>query len=165
MNWAQALLPVVGLCADAAVVVVLSRCGQPLLKSVYSGFSYGLGLVLAAGWTSGSPLMQILADCICFSALGYGFFHFLNMGETARRIRLLLELEAGGPLTEGELLARYSAGDIVKVRLGRLLRNGQIKERQGRYVLGGSTVLFMARALLLLKKILLGKTTVEIEGI
>lgn len=164
MNWFQAFLPVYGLAADMALVVLLSRCGFSLLKSVYAAFVCGLGLVLAASWFSGAAFPQLLADSLCFAALGYGFFHFLNMGETARRIRLLLELEAGGQLAEAEILSRYSAKDIVDVRLGRLLRNGQIKELDGRYVIGGSAVLFMAMALVALKKILLGKTNVEISG-
>ena len=161
MSWNAALLPLLGLLVNALVVVALARRGVSLLKSVYGGFMLGAVFVLASDLQADALTGKCVADALIFCALGYGFFHFLNMGETARRIRLLLELRENGPLTEAELLGRYSAADIVEVRMGRLVRSGQVRLVDGRYVAGAPAVLFMERALTIMKRIFLGRPRAE----
>lgn len=162
MSWNAALLPLLGLLVNALAVVALARRGVSLLRSVYGGFTLGAVFVLASDLQAGAQAAKYAADGLIFCALGYGFFHFLNMGETARRIRLLLELRENGAQTEAELLGRYSAADIVDARMGRLLRNGQVRLVDGRYVVGAPAVLFMERALTIMKRIFLGRPRAEI---
>jgi len=161
MTWNGALLPLLGLAVDALAVVLLARRGCSLLKSVYGGFLLGALFVCGADLQAGASFALFAADGLCFCALGYGFFHFVNMGETARRIRLLLELRENGPLPEAELLRRYPASEILDARLGRLLRNGQVRLSEGRYAVGAPAVLFMERALTGMKKIFLGPARAE----
>ena len=94
-----------------------------------------------------------------YAALGYCYFHFINLGETARRVRLMRELAEAGPagLGKEELLSRYNARTMVEARFRRLLDNSQVVERNGRYYVGKPAVLWMARLVLLLKKLLLGR--------
>jgi hypothetical protein len=157
-EWLMVLAPVAGLAVNVIAQVALFRLRPVvgLLRSIYVGFALGLaaalGLTAVACRQMGSPLGdamgQGLVNGLTAGALGYGYFHFLNLGETARRIRILREVvEAGGTLTAGDLLQRYNARMMVEQRLARLLRNGQVVVREGRYALGRPTVLRMARAL------------------
>ncbi len=169
-EWFSALSPVLGLALNVAVQVATFR-GRPaigLLRSEYLGFAAGLaGVMVVAGAarsvSSGAAppvdaAFRVLLSLGCYAALGYCHFHFVNLGETARRIRLLRELhEAGGALSHGELAARYGAGEIVGKRIARLLGTGQVVLREGRYHIGSPLVLTIARGMVALKKVLLKK--------
>jgi len=133
----------------------------PLLKSIYSGFITGLIVLFVCHICFSNRFIQsggyLLANFIIYSLLGYCYFNFVCLGETARRIRILRELlDAGEGLSYDELLKRYNAKDIVEVRIKRLLTNGQIVLKDGRYFIGKPVVLGMAKAVGLLKWILLG---------
>ena len=44
-----------------------------------------------------------------YGVLSFGYFHFINLGETARRIRIIREIDAAGrPLTREVILDRYT---------------------------------------------------------
>jgi len=137
-----------------------------LLKSVISGFiSGGIIVVLTEMYvfiTVGVPVPQVLpifiVNLIIYGVLGYCYFHFINLGETARRIRILRELyDANGGLTLEEILQRYNAGNIVEMRINRLLKNDQIKYNNGRYYIGKPIMLLIAKIILLMKRLILGK--------
>lgn len=156
--WRMAWAAPAGLAANVVLQILLFHliCRPRLLRSVVLGFLLGglaaLGLSLQAALELDLPALEAsgqgIANLLTYAALGYGYFHFINLGETARRIRLLRELvEANGALTTEALLQRYNAAGIVEVRLGRLLRNHQVTLRQGRLFLARPTVLWMARLL------------------
>jgi len=163
------LNPVLGLAVNVAVQVACMRWvpGMRLLKSVFYGFGAGILTVLSIElcvqtgvyvFTDHAPLL--LVNILTYGALGYCYFHFINLGETARRIRMLRELyEAGRTLTKAELLERYNAKEIVTQRLDRMLGHGQIVEREGRYCIGNPTLLVMAVFMVLMKKLMLGKVS------
>lgn len=153
MTLLQAAAPAIGLAFNCLVQVRACRRDKRLLSSVYRGFAGGAAAcALACGF--GAALLPAL---VTYAALGYCYFHFINLGETARRIRLLRELAEGGPdgLSKEQLLAGYNAKGILAARLERLLNNSQIVEKDGRYYLGGRAVFGMARILLLMKRLLL----------
>ena len=86
----------------------------------------------------------------------YCYFHFVNLGETARRIRILTELwESGDGLSRNEILERYDASHIVNVRLQRMINKKQIIVENGRYYIGKPIMLYMARAIVMMKLVLL----------
>lgn len=155
MTLLQALSPVAGLAVNCAAQVLLCRRSGKLLNSVYRGFAGGAAAcALACGF--GQELAPAL---ITYGALGYCYFHFINLGETARRIRIVRELAEAGPagLSRDELLSRYNARIMVEARFKRLVNNAQVVERDGRYYSGKPAVLLMARTLSLIKKVLLGR--------
>lgn len=169
-GWLSALSPALGLAVNVAVQVASFRArpAMGLLRSEYLGFAAGLAGVAAAEWagwtlrTGAAPpvdaAFRALLSLGCYAALGYCHFHFVNLGETARRIRLLRELhDAGGALTRAELVARYGAREIVAKRVARLLGTGQVVLRKGRYHVGNPVVLTIARGTVAMKRILLGK--------
>jgi hypothetical protein len=137
-----------------------------LLKSVFLGFALGfLCLILFAAGLFLEKIMPV-KECvgifgvylITYICLGYCYFHFINLGETARRIRILRELyDARDGLTTKELLERYNAREILQRRLTRLLHNGQLIRKNDAYYIGSPCMLLMAQVLVFFKFILLGK--------
>jgi hypothetical protein len=163
--WSLATLSAAGL-ANVAVQIglyrVLSGQGR-LLKSQVAGAAAGLAVLLVPGLAGSLPSSLAaspwswIADLLIYLAFCYIYFHWNNMGETARRIRLLRELaEAADGLSEAELLARYPGREILDRRLTRLIDGGQIVERDGRLQLSGGLVLVSARLVGLAKAIVIG---------
>lgn len=163
-----AFIPVFGLLVNVLFQVVSFRCFKSLtlLKSVIAGFVVGgICIVIIEKCTffplRKSPLdivLTVVTDLAIYAALGYCYFHFVNLGETARRVRILRELiEAREGLAEDEILARYNAKQIVTMRIDRLLHNGQIVEQEGRYIVGKPFMLLIARGMTWLKRFLLAK--------
>jgi hypothetical protein len=167
-EWLMLLAPAVGLSVDVAAQIALFRGCRAigLLRSEFGGFIAGAAATAALSWRAAMarPLPStegiafLVANLAIFAALGYGYFHFVNLGETARRVRILRELAAaGGTLTREELFRRYNGAEIVRIRLERLLATGQIVLRNGCYCIGNHTLLRMARLIQLMKLLLLGK--------
>ncbi|HOW90205.1 MAG TPA: hypothetical protein PL037_07970 [Elusimicrobiales bacterium] len=154
MTVSRALLPVWGLIANVVLQVAAARAGMPLLRSVFAGFAAGSVPVI---WVSGlSPALP--GDMLAYGCFGYCYFHFLNLGETARRIRLVRELFLSrGGLSEEGLLARYGSAEILSARIKRLTDNGQLVFRGGRYFIGRPAVLVMARIMTAMKLAVIGR--------
>lgn len=134
-----------------------------LLKSLLFGFVFGLlneaGFILYFFTRAADFYKFSIGDCfvnvITYCCLAYCYFHFVNLGETARRIRILRELkETPGGLTQSDILARYNAGEIINRRLERLVANRQVVVKDGRYFIATPVVLYMAKFMFFLKAIL-----------
>lgn len=163
-----ALGPLIGLAVCVVVHVLVSRAAPALPRLHGIAVSVGAGLVVASvlPWLadSGAPTDiggwgAALAWLSTYLLLAYCYvIGFFNLGESARRIRLLIELEQAGPrgLSLEEILTVYNARMIVTLRTERLMTGGQIVERDGRYVLRSPVMLRAAKALTLLKVVLLG---------
>lgn len=160
------LIPIAGLTINVLTQVLSFRYLSQfaLLKSVFLGFAGGLifiitlqGGLYSLPSTSGSAALA--ANIAIYGALAYCYFHFLNLGETARRIRIVRELhDSPNGLSMVEILDRYNSKDMVALRINRLVGNGQIIYKDNAYHIGKPVLLWMARAILLLKRILLGKS-------
>ena len=165
--FAALLLCVVAHIAVSRAQVVAHHHGVVL--GALAGLAGLTGLIwpLASRLASAQDLVGLGAAWILtYFALVYWYvFGFYNLGESARRIRLLVELQAAGErgLTLTQLLAAYNARMIVDARLGRLLAGGQVVERDGRYLIGKPLMLYGAKALVLLKLAFLG-TPSELAG-
>jgi hypothetical protein len=167
------LSPLAGLVACGAVHVAVARARPALprhhgvLAGVLAGLVLVAGLAAALGGTTpdrpGTAAVWVLA----YLSLAYFYaFGVFNPGESARRIRLLVELRAAGAsgMSFEEILRAYSAGSIVDARLGRLLAAGEIVERGGRFVVGRSLLLPVARMLVVLKRVLYGARSESERG-
>lgn len=124
------------------------------LHSIYIGFLAGIAVTI--GVSLGFGAADIAFNLIIYSIAGYVFFHFVNLGETGRRVRLLWEIYEAGSISEEELCARYDAAAIVDVRLHRLVNNGQAVFRNGRYYVDKPSILAMAKVITLLKTLVFG---------
>jgi hypothetical protein len=114
-------------------------------------------LLLSTGSGASLSADVATADGLLYAGFCYVYFHWNNMGETARRIRMLRELAAAPEgLTFEEMVQRYSAQEILERRLERLSAAGQISETDGRLVLTSRTILLSARLIALAKQIIFG---------
>lgn len=161
-------IAVICLICNVLVQIITYRCfpKQGLLKSVFFGFGAGILVLfyweLRGYWAINIFSKEIIASTavylITYISLGYCYFHFINLGETARRIRILRELkDASGGLALNQVLARYNAQEIFENRISRLLKNGQIILVNDKYYIGKPFLLYMARFLVFLKFILMRK--------
>ena len=125
-----------------------------LLKSVFLG--YGIGLIglfsvellffLKGVYELPELLSVAVANFIIYSVLGYWYFIFITLLETAIRTRLLIELDKSKKgLSENELLAKYNVRELIEIRINRLIRNKQIINNRGKYYPGKSSLLLFGK--------------------
>lgn len=150
------LIPIVAFTINLIIQVGSFRLlhNFPLLKSVLLGFISGL-IVIVIGKDT---LPIFLVNLITYASLEYCYFNFVTLGETGRRIRILREIyESEDGLTLDGLLSRYNAEEILRRRLDRLLKNGQIVLKGGRFFVGVPIFLWYVEIIFLLQGILFGK--------
>lgn len=168
MLYLNILSPFICLVVNIVVQICTARFIKPtgLLKSIFAGFTVGLiALAMISSecirQTSGPFIEKIMmfgVNAIIYLACSNIFFHFVNMSETARRIRLLRELQDNEHgITLDEILQRYNAGEIVSRRINRLIKSGQIICKDQRYFIGGTLMLTIAKIIFTARRILLGE--------
>jgi hypothetical protein len=166
-----AITPIIGLSLCVFTHIAISRMMPMLshLKGIISSFVIGLIAVLGLSLTFavsrislvslGDAVGSSLVWIVSYVCLAYCYvIGFYNVGESARRVRILIELYSAGVkgMTLEEILAVYNARVIVAARLDRLLGSGQIVERDGRYFIGSPFMLYVSKILVLLKVVFLG---------
>ena len=160
--------PVVGLGVNVICQICYCRyrLNASLLKSTFLGFLCGMAILFGleaiyiaqSALTIPKALPSVSVNLISYASLGYCYFHFINLGETARRIRLLRELiRSQDGLSMDEILKHYNAKEIIENRLSRLLKSGQVVYKDNRYYIGKPVMFFMSKAVLFLKVFILGK--------
>jgi len=165
MAYFNILIPILSLCFNILTQIFSYKyiLKKKLLKSEYlgclCGFIFLIVCELALGEGSFKEwLFLVFANLIIYACFSYCYFTFINMGETARRIRLLRELyDAPFGLTQEEILKRYNAEEVINIRMSRLLNNGQITLRNERYFVSSPIMLSISKILVLMKLIVLGK--------
>jgi hypothetical protein len=154
------IIPLIYFVLNAVIQILIARNIRKLglLKSVIAAFSIGFALLVITEVIVSCSSLSALANMIIYIALGYCYFHFINLGETARRIRILTELydEPDG-ITKEQLIKRYSCKDIINIRLSRLTDNHQIIFRDNRYYIKNQVLFFISIAVILLKVVILGR--------
>ena len=150
----------------AHVLVMRARTDLRTLPAFLMGFGAGIiAEVTADAWIAQLALDPVGAwlhtgapNLLAFFALSYSYFHFVNLGETGRRIRILVELyRAPNGLTENELLVRYDSNEILRRRIERLTTAGQIDLREGRAYGTGRAMWCTARFIMFLKYVVAGR--------
>jgi len=152
------LISIVSLLTNVSVQVVVFRCFPRLglLKSEYFGFCAGLSSLFTISLKEFTAIS--LLNLIMYFSLSYCYFNFVNLGETARRVRILRELcDSVQGLSLQELLSRYNAKEIVERRIERLLNNGQIIFSNDRFYIGAPLMLWIAKIIMVMKLVILGR--------
>ncbi|MFA5337171.1 MAG: hypothetical protein WC330_02415 [Candidatus Omnitrophota bacterium] len=168
MTYLHAFSSIIALSVNVLAQVYYCRfiSNKHLLKSLFFGFFCGvLGFSIVEIYymlQSQLPILQNISSVVInmasYSALGYCYFHFVNLGETARRIRMISELKtANSGLSAQQILERYNAREIIEKRLGRLLKSNQVIYRNGRYYIGKPFMLVASKIIVFLKLFILGK--------
>lgn len=96
----------------------------------------------------GLGLDQTVNAAILSLMFGYSYFHFFNMSETARRIRILVEYVAGIPASH----SGYDKDKIFGNRITRMHETGLIVEENGRLHAKNGPVLWAAYVILAWRK-------------
>lgn len=121
-----------------AVAVKAAAAGYvPLALLVW----FGAGLCRVA---YPENLLTLLYAVVVYSSCGYAYFHFFNMSETARRIRILAEINRAGSLPLSSILALYTTSGIVSARLRRLVALGKLSASGDGYRVSGRLLYWAA---------------------
>lgn len=100
-------------------------------------------------------VIDYLYSMLVYLSFSYFYFHFFNMSETARRIRLLVGISKGELKIVDDIKEFYNCNDSLANRLDRLIKLSQLKEsRKGEYEIAGRTLLFAATVIYAGRKIL-----------
>lgn len=92
---------------------------------------------------------------VVFNAVGYAYFHVFNMSETARRIRILIEIFRHDTLPSRDLRGDYSPEQMIRVRLDRLVKMGQVSRTpDGLYNIDSRLLVTAAKAMRLFRGML-----------
>lgn len=82
---------------------------------------------------------------LLYSFSAYTYFHIFNMGETSRRIRMVLFLSGEKARTEKDLATLFDEEAMLGARLNRLVALRQARFEDGRYSLSGKFFLRTAQ--------------------
>lgn len=162
MSMLLLLPPVLGGLSNLACQILLCRSKTTgLLASIFAGFGLGLAVTVVSHLLLVDPLAWdgAVANGLIYGCGGYTYFHLLNMGETARRIRLLRELTQAGAhgLSAQDLALRYNSREMLARRLERLLTQGIVRDVDGRLYLVKRGALVMTGMVGLFKRLVLGR--------
>ena len=111
----------------------------------------GLGLVLAAliTWVNLNGLSRasdnwwsIVFTIGVYLLWSYVYFHFFNMSETARRIRILLGDPQPPTLKRIDSNQSYTCDKMIKIRLQRLVSLGELRKIDNKYLTGKRILVF-----------------------
>ncbi len=141
------------------------RLHAPQVLLVQLALAFNLA-VLAGTWLiarleardAAQTMYMLVFAFLVFNGIAYAYFHFFNMSETARRIRMLLQIRRAGPagLRVQELERQYSQKDMIETRLDRLVRMNQLSlAPDGRYRVAGNTLLWAGRIMGLWRRLVL----------
>lgn len=93
---------------------------------------------LVVRYSAMTPHELMWASVYClviYNTLSYCYFHVFNLSETARRIRILNEIDKARQLRASDIASMYDVEDMIETRLERLVEMQQIKQSNGRYTL------------------------------
>ena len=167
MSYFNIFIPVLSICFNIITQIFCYKyvIKKALLRSEYLGFVCGFGIFVTGELIvyQGQLREWLLLSCvnlIIYACFSYGYFTFINLGETARRIRLLRELyDAPEGLAKEQILMRYNAQEVVNIRLVRLLNNKQINLHNEKYYSGNPVMLMISKAVIFIKQLVLGKSS------
>lgn len=121
------------------VVIIAAFIGEILMAS---SLWYLVFRALSASMSG--VVFAIFYSLVIYNALAYTYFHLFNMSETARRIRILYEIDRKGSLPESEIISMYGTDDILDIRLKRLIDTKQLVCIDGRYLLNSRLLYYTA---------------------
>lgn len=110
-----------------AVVYITSALNLPLITTVF---------------LINKSISSLIYAFIVFNAFAYFYFLFFNMGETARRVKILIEIKKGNVKNSSNLKEFYKEDVMVKNRLERLLGLNQVKLNPNNKYIMANRILF-----------------------
>jgi hypothetical protein len=114
---------------------------QLVLRVLFAVAAFNTALVLALAGPGDLFRTQLPFTLLVVLGSCHIYFHFFNMSETARRIRILLGVTSGKKLAPGAAADETAVTNTVNIRLKRLMQSRQIQKIGGRYQLRPSILL------------------------
>jgi len=105
--------------------------------------------------TPSELIWMAVYSLIVYNMLSYCYFHIFNMSETARRIRILNEIDRAQQLRASDIVSLYGVEEMLNARLDRLVKMRQLKQSGGRYVID-QRLLYIAAKVIVGARNLLG---------
>jgi hypothetical protein len=139
------------------------------LRFIGAGFAAGLLSLLAleavlhvhreGAWQETAAVLAV--NVLTYCAMAFCFFAgFVNPAVTSLRVRLFRELQKSADgLAMETITALYDHRRLIALRIDRLVGGGQVVQRDGRYVLEGSTLWFICKVVFVAKRVVLGKAS------
>lgn len=166
-EWLFLLVPLVATGMNVAANFLLLRLDprRSIFKSVLLSTLVGLAGFAAMAWLARDGragigdrewLARMGCGLLTYGCWSYVFFHFVHIPVASVRIRILQELSDHDGLTREAILQRYNGAAILRTRLDRLTRNGQIVRRGDAYVTGRPRLLHVARLFSFVKSLVTG---------
>ena len=162
----QLLIPIIAFIICVVFQILICRfTKKKLLKSIVIGTFLGFIawavlelMLLFLGLTLQEFIFYAISNGIIYFSLVYCYFNFLNLGETARRIRVVREIyESQNGLTLNEILKAYNAAEILDKRFKRLIDKKQIVQDNNRCFINNTAILLVSKLIVLMKFMVLGK--------
>jgi hypothetical protein len=123
------------------------------LLAILTELLFNIPVLLIIYSINNSP-STLIYSFIVYNCLGYSYFHFYNLSETARRIRILIEVKNQKSISKEELMSIYKPDIILSNRLDRLIKLGQIRLKEnGKYILSGKILWLSALIIAFLRNI------------
>ena len=113
----------------------LMAIGCAIVGQAPMGFALWVFIFLCYPMTFAELFVTGLYAFIIYYALAYAYFHLFNMGETARRIKILYEIDRAGSLSKEAIPLNYGISEMLSVRLKRLIAMKQVGCKGNCYIL------------------------------
>jgi len=142
-----------------------------MLRAIFTSFFIGLLSTLTLSililWqTETIDIWLLLTNLLTFIALGYCYFHFINMGTTARRFRIMSELNSSSNgLTLDQIKKCYNSSEMIGHRIRRLIDNHQATYVDGYYNLTPSLMKIIAICFYVGKRLVFGKRNLATQQV
>lgn len=165
-EWIPLIAVAAGCAVNAGTNFSLLRYQQSMgsLATIRIGAVAGLfaftAIALVFRPASSSPpsldwTVRLACAALSYLSMAYLFFGYVVLPEISVRLRILQELADHGGLTRQEILTKYGSAEILRLRLDRLTKSGQLVRRGDRYITGRPRLLYVAKSFWLLKRLLL----------
>lgn len=97
-------------------------------------------------------------NLIIYFCVAYCFINLLNVGEASLRVKILYNISISKEgISISDILKNYSANEIIKLRMERLISNGQVVKKKEFFFLGKNRQLLLAKFFLFWRKLIFGK--------
>lgn len=143
------LLPTILLIKLIILHILISRSSFPVIsqQGLIIKITLILNLAILINFISYFDMNQFVFNIISFNCLAYSYFHFFNLSDTGRRIKILIMIY------EKKNINNYSSKEMIENRLIRLQKFGWIKKNRNNYEISKNYPLLIFKILKKLRNI------------
>jgi hypothetical protein len=143
------LLPTILLIKLIILHILISRSSFPVIsqQGLIIKITLILNLAILINYISYFDMNQFVFNIISFNCLAYSYFHFFNLSDTGRRIKILIMIY------EKKNINNYSSKEMIENRLIRLQKFGWIKKNRNNYEISKNYPLLIFKILKKLRNI------------